>query len=383
MTIPFLELKPAYDELREEFDAAYRRVMDSGSYLLGRELEAFEAEFAAYCGVKHCVGVGNGLDALHLILRAMHIGPGDEVIVPSHTFIATWLAVSYAGATPVPVEPDPQTYNLDPNRIEASITPRTRAIMPVHLYGQPADMDPINELARQRDLKVIEDAAQAHGALYRGRQCGSLSDAAGFSFYPGKNLGAFTDAGAVTTNDTELADRVRTLRNYGSKRKYYHDFKGFNSRLDELQAAFLRVKLRHLDEWNARRKKIAEFYLSQLSTLNSQLVLPYIPPWAEPVWHLFVVRHPQRNALQQKLTEAGIGTLIHYPVPPHLSGAYADLQPPSSAIWNLPVAEELAETVLSLPIGPHLDFASCAQISAKIHEATAVKRERIVGPSQR
>ena len=390
MTIPFLELKPAYDELREEFDAAYRRVMDSGSYLLGRELEAFEAEFAAYCGVKHCVGVGNGLDALHLILRAMHIGPGDEVIVPSHTFIATWLAVSYAGATPVPVEPDPQTYNLDPNRIEASITPRTRAIMPVHLYGQPADMDPIMALAARHGLKVLEDAAQAQGARYKGRRTGGLGDAAGTSFYPGKNLGAFADAGAVTTNDSELADRVRTLRNYGSKKKYYNDFKGINSRLDELQAAFLRVKLRKLDDWNERRRKIAQFYLVSLRPLTSDLcppssalALPFVPSWAEPVWHLFVIRHPQRNALQQKLTEAGIGTLIHYPVPPHLSGAYADLQPPSSAIWNLPVAEELAETVLSLPIGPHLDFASCAQISAKIHEATAVKRERIVGPSQR
>jgi dTDP-4-amino-4,6-dideoxygalactose transaminase len=373
MTIPFLELKPSYDELKEEFDAAYRRVMDSGRYLLGRELEAFEAEFAEYCGVKHCVGVGNGLDALHLILRAMHIGPGDEVIVPSHTFIATWLAVSYAGATPVPVEPDPQTYNLDPNRIEAAITPRTRAIMPVHLYGQPADMDPINEIAHQHGLRVIEDAAQAHGALYRGRHCGSLGDAAGFSFYPGKNLGAFTDAGAVTTTDGELAQEVRKLRNYGSTVKYQHELKGFNSRLDELHAAFLRVKLRLLDEWNARRKKIAGFYLSQLSTPNSQVILPFVPEWAEPVWHLFVVRHPQRDRLQQKLAEAGIGTLIHYPVPPHLSGAYADLQPPSSDNWNLPITEELAETVLSLPIGPHLDLASCAQISTIIREATAVK----------
>ena len=272
-------------------------------------------------------------------------------------------------AAPVPVEPNPNTYNLDANHIEAAITPRTRAIMPVHLYGQPADMDPIRALAARYGLKVLEDNAQAQGARYKGRRTGGLGDAAGTSFYPGKNLGAFADAGAVTTNDFELADRVRTLRNYGSRKKYYSDFKGVNSRLDEFQAAFLQVKLRHLDEWNARRKKIAEFYISKLSTPNSQLVLPCIPAWAEPVWHLFVVRHPQRDWLQQKLAEAGIGTLIHYPVPPHLSGAYADLRPPSSDIWNLPVAQELAETVLSLPMGPHLEFASCAHVAAKVREA--------------
>jgi dTDP-4-amino-4,6-dideoxygalactose transaminase len=335
-------------------------------------LEAFEHEFAACCQAKYCIEVGNGLDALHLILRAMDIGPCDEVIVPSNTFIATWLAVSYTGATPVPVEPDAPTHNIDPARIEAAISARTKAVMPVHLYGQPADMDPIMEIAARHGLKVIEDNAQAQGAKYKGRRTRSLGHAAGNSFYPGKNLGAFADAGAVTTNDPELADRVHTLRNYGSKKKYYNDVKGFNSRLDELQAGFLRVKLRHLDAWNARRKKIAELYLSQLSTLNSQLVLPYSPEWAEPVWHLFVIRHPQRDALQQKLAEAGIGTLIHYPVPPHRSGAYAGLGPPPHGHWNLPLAEAIAATVLSLPIGPHISNDTAKQLTDVIKEALSV-----------
>jgi dTDP-4-amino-4,6-dideoxygalactose transaminase len=353
MNIPFLDLKPGYLELKEDFDAAYQRVMDSGRYLLGQELESFEQEFAAYCETRYCVGVGNGLDALHLILRAMHIGQGDEVIVPSNTFIATWLAVTLAGATPVPVEPDERTYNLDPARIHAAITPRTKAIMPVHLYGQPADMDPIVAIARQHGLKVIEDAAQAHGARYKGRRTGSLGDAAGFSFYPGKNLGAFSDAGAVVTGDAELAEKVRMLRNYGSKVKYQHEAVGMNSRLDELQAAFLRVKLRHLDEWNNRRRVVADTYLHALCSLPG-LTLPYVPEWADPVWHLFVVRHTQRDELQRRLTEAGVGTLIHYPVPPHLSGAYAASD---FASGTLPLAESVARTVLSLPMGPHLTLA--------------------------
>jgi dTDP-4-amino-4,6-dideoxygalactose transaminase len=351
MKVPFLELKPTYVELRAELDAAYHRVMDSGWYLLGRELEAFEAEFAAYCEASHCIAVGNGLDALHLVLRAYEIGAGDEVIVPTNTFIATWLAVSYAGATPVPVEPDSRTFNIDAARIEAAITPRTKAIMPVHLYGQPADMDPIMEIAARHGLKVIEDNAQAQGARYKGRRTGSLGHAAGNSFYPGKNLGAFSDAGAVTTNDAELADRIFTLRNYGSKKKYYNDCKGFNSRVDEIQSAFLRVKLGKLDEWNDRRRAIARQYLEGLRG-KTELTLPSVPDWAEPVWHLFVLRYPHRLTLQQKLAEAGIGTLIHYPVPPHLSGAYADGQ------WkpgDFPIAESLAESVLSLPIGPHLE----------------------------
>jgi dTDP-4-amino-4,6-dideoxygalactose transaminase len=354
MKVPFLELKPAYDELRAEFDAAYHRVMDSGRYLLGDELAQFEAEFASYCCADHCIGVANGLDALHLILRAYRIGPGDEVIVPSNTYIATWLAVSYAGATPVPVEPDPQTFNLASERIARAITAKTRAIMPVHLYGQPADMDPILTVARQHKLKVIEDNAQAHGARYKGRRTGSLGDAAATSFYPAKNLGAFGDAGAITTSDAQLVDRLRALRNYGSRQKYDHACLGFNSRLDELQAAFLRAKLRKLDEWNARRRAVAARYLREFSGTPA-LQLPFVPEWAEPVWHLFAVRDArrpsQRNALQASLAEAGIGTLIHYPIPPHLSGAYARA---GGKPGDFPIAEEIANTELSLPLGPHL-----------------------------
>jgi dTDP-4-amino-4,6-dideoxygalactose transaminase len=279
--------------------------------------------------------------------------------------------VSYAGAMLVPVEPDIRTSNIDPARIEAAITPRTRAILPVHLYGQAADMDPIMEIARTHGLKVIEDAAQAQGAGYKGRKSGGLGDAAGHSFYPTKNLGAFGDGGAVTTNDPELADRVRMLRNYGSRKRYYNEVQGVNSRLDELQAAFLRVKLRHLDNWNARRTKIANIYLSQLSTLNSQLVLPYTPSWAEPVWHLFVIRHLQRDRLQQKLTELGIGTLIHYPIPPHRSGAYADLRHQASKNWDFPLAKELAQSVLSLPIGPHVVEAQANAVASAVREECA------------
>ena len=263
-TVPFLDLRAAHAEVRDALDAAYRRVVGSGAYVLGAEVEAFEREFAAYCGVGHCVGVGNGLDALHLVLRAYGVGPGDEVVVPSNTFVATWLAATHAGATPVPVEPDPATYNLDPARLEAAITPRTRAIVAVHLYGQPADMDPVREVARRHGLPVVEDAAQAHGARYRGRRAGALGDAAAFSFYPGKNLGGLGDGGAVTTDDAALADRVRVLRNYGSREKYHNEVVGVNSRLDPLQAAFLRAKLPHLDAWNARRAAVAARYLDGL-----------------------------------------------------------------------------------------------------------------------
>lgn len=362
MPVPFLELLPAYTELKDELDATWQRFASSGWYMLGRELEAFEHEYAAYCGTKHCIGVGNGLDALHLVLRACDIGPGDEVIVPSNTYIATWLAVSYAGATPVPVEPDERTCNVDPERIAAAITPRTKAILPVHLYGQPADMDPIMEIASEHGLKVIEDAAQAQGARYKGRRAGSLGHASGHSFYPGKNLGAMGDAGAVTTDDDQIADRVRVLRNYGSRVKYQNEVQGFNSRLDELQAALLRVKLRKLDEWNQRRGEIAARYLNALACV-ADLALPHVPGWAEPVWHLFVIRHPRRNELQAHLAAAAIGTLIHYPVPPHMSGAYRDL---GIAAGSHPLAERLAATVLSLPCGPHLSAADVDEVARVI-----------------
>jgi dTDP-4-amino-4,6-dideoxygalactose transaminase len=350
MKVPFLDLKASYAELRGELDAACRRVMESGWFILGEEVHAFEEEFAAYCGARHCVGVGNGLDALHLILRALKIGEGDEVIVPANTYIATWLAVTYAGATPVPVEPDGRTFNLDPSRLEEAITPRTRAVMPVHLYGQCADMDAVNEVASRYGLKVIEDAAQAQGARYKGRRAGALGDAAGFSFYPGKNLGALGDAGAVVTNDTALAERVRVLRNYGSRVKYYNEERGFNSRLDELQAALLRVKLPKLDEWNERRRCVAERYLQALEGAPD-LALPHVPAWAEPVWHLFVVRHPRRGLLQKHLDDCGVGTLIHYPLPSHMQTAYGDL---GYAPGAFPLSEQMASEVLSLPMGPHL-----------------------------
>jgi dTDP-4-amino-4,6-dideoxygalactose transaminase len=363
MKVPFLDIKASYLELKEEFDAAYHRVMDSGWVLLGQETEALEREFAAYCEAKHCMAVGNGLDALQLVLRAWDIGPGDEVIVPAHTFIATWLAVSNVGATPVPVEPDERTYNIDVSRIEAAITPSTKAIIPVHLYGQPADMDPIMELAAKHGLKVLEDNAQAQGARYKERRTGSLGHAAATSFYPGKNLGAFGDAGAVTTSDDELADKVRMLRNYGSKVKYQHELLGVNSRIDELQAAFLRVKLAHLDEWNARRKKVAAQYLSDLSSLKAQLTLPHVPGWADPVWHLFVVRHPERDRLQQHLTERGIQTIIHYPIPAYRSGAYEAL---GIKEGRLPICENLSREVLSLPIGPHAVADAISMVTSQV-----------------
>ena len=345
--IEFLSLKRVNAPHEAAMREAIGRVVDSGWYILGQETEAFEAEFAHYCGAAHCIGVANGLDALHLILRAYGIGPDDEVIVPSNTFIATWLAVSQAGATPVPVEPDARTYNLDPALIEAAITPRTRAIMPVHLYGQPADMDPINEIARKHGLRVIEDAAQAHGARYKGRRTGALGDAAGFSFYPGKNLGALGDGGAITTNDATLAATLRKLRNYGSSVKYQHDIAGVNSRLDEVQAAVLRVKLPHLDGENAARSVLAAAYIEALKGVP--VVTPVVLADVEPVWHLFVVRTERREALQTHLSDQKIGHLVHYPRACHLQSAYAGTTWPA-----LPIAEYLQSRVLSLPMAPYM-----------------------------
>jgi dTDP-4-amino-4,6-dideoxygalactose transaminase len=364
--VPFLELKSAYLEIKDEFDAAYHRVMDSGWYLLGAELESLEKEYAAYCKSPQCVVVGSGLDALHFALRACEVGNGHEVLVPSNTFVATWLAVSYAGAAPVPVEPDPATFNLDANRLEDAINSCTKAIIPVHLYGQPANMDPIMEIAERYGLYVIEDAAQAQGAQYHGRRVGGLGHIAAHSFYPSKNFGAFGDGGALTTNDARLADRVRLLRNYGSREKYHHEVKGFNSRLDELQAAFLRVKLKYLDEWNRRRAQIAKSYLEGLSAVDD-LMLPSVPSWADPVWHLFVIRHPQREALQRHLTEHGIQSLVHYPIPPHRSGAYEKSQC-KKRFADLLVADQLASEVLSLPMGPHLTLEQVERVCEVIGE---------------
>ena len=348
MKVEFLSLKAAYEELRPEIDTAVSRVLASGRYLLGPELESFEREFARYVGAPHCVCVGSGLDALIFSLRSMGVGTGDEVLVPALTFVATWLAVTHVGATPVPVEPDPRTCNLDPQRLEDAITSRTRAVIPVHLYGQPADLDAIAEIAARRGLRVLEDAAQAHGARYRGRRVGGIGDAA-WSFYPGKNLGAFGDAGAVTTRDGDFADEIRRLRNYGSREKYHHEVAGWNSRVDELQAAILRVRLAALDAWNARRAAIASLYLEALA--ETSLVLPHVPDWADPVWHLFVVRSPQRDALREHLAAAGVETGVHYPIPPHLQPAYRAL---GIAPGKLPISEAIHREVLSLPIGPHL-----------------------------
>lgn len=350
MTVPFLDLRAASGELRTPLSEAMNRVLESGWYVLGEELEAFERAWADYVGVAHCVGVASGLDALHLALRALGVQPGDEVIVPSNTYIATWLGVTQAGATPVPVEPDPGTYNIDPYRIEAAVTPRTRAILPVHLYGQSADMAPIRHIAEAHGLLVLEDAAQAHGASYRDQRTGALGDAAAWSFYPGKNLGALGDGGAVTTDDDRVADQLRVLRNYGSRQKYMNEAQGWNSRLDELQAAVLGVKLRVLDEWNDRRRAIATRYLAGLQ--DTGVVLPTVPHWADPVWHLFVVRSPWRDQLQRHLGDAGVGTLIHYPIPPHRQMAYASLGLEEGA---LPVSEAMHREVLSLPMGPHID----------------------------
>ncbi len=364
--IPFLDLGAAYRELKADIDAVIQRVLDSGWYILGPEVDAFEAEWAAYCGANHAVGVANGLDALILALRALKIGAGDEVIVPSNTYIATWLAVTAVGATPVPVEPNPATHNIDPTRIAAAITRATKVILPVHLYGQPVDLDPILAIAREHGLRVIEDAAQAHGALYKGKRVGAHADVVCWSFYPGKNLGALGDGGAVTTDDAQIAEDIRVLRNYGSRVKYINDVQGVNSRLDPIQAAVLRAKLCHLDAWTQRRRMIAGLYESGLQ--GSGLILPDVPEWANPAWHLYVVRTAQRDTLQKRLTEAGVGTLIHYPIPPHMQAAYADLALTPDA---LPLARQLAGEVLSLPMGPQLALADVERVIAAVKLAAS------------
>lgn len=364
MKVKFLDLRAAYESIQSEIEAAVLQSLRSGWYIGGPEVEAFEAAYAAYCEVEHCVAVANGLEALQLALVALDIGEGDEVIVPSNTFIATWLAVSHCGATCVPVEPDPTTYNIDPARIEAAVTSRTKAIIPVHLYGQPADLDPIARLAERFGLHVVEDAAQAQGAKYEGRRIGGHSTLCTWSFYPGKNLGALGDAGAITTNDGAHAARLRRLRNYGSPVRYQHDEKGFNSRLDPAQAAALRVKLSHLDGWNRRRAEIVAAYESAFEDLD--LIRPRVLSSVEPVWHLYCIRHGRRDALRDLLEAAGVETLIHYPVPPHLQGAYASL---GMGPGSFPIAEDIAGTILSLPVDPLMSDAAVSHVVGTVRDS--------------
>ncbi|MFE5510867.1 MULTISPECIES: DegT/DnrJ/EryC1/StrS family aminotransferase [unclassified Streptomyces] len=353
----------ALDGVQAEIDAALLRVSRSGRYLLGPELEAFEEEYARYCENAHCVGVGSGLDALELTLRALGVGEGDEVVVPGHTYVATWLAVSATGARPVPVEPEAGSYLIDPDRLAAAITPRTRAVMPVHTYGHPVDLDAVEAVTAPRGIPVVEDAAQAHGARYKGRRIGSRY-AAAFSFYPGKNLGALGDGGAVVTSDPELAGRIRLLRNYGSRVKYEHEARGTNSRLDEVQAAALRAKLPYLDAWNARRDAVAARYAEGLSGLPG-VAVPAVRSWAEPVWHQYVLRTARREELRRSLAEAGVESLVHYPIAVHRSGAYAD-----AAYPPLPRSERLAAEVLSLPMGPQLTARDAETVVEAVRHAT-------------
>ncbi len=345
MNVPFVSFLPVQRELDTALHEAFNRVYENSWYIKGREDIAFEESFAKFCGVSYCVGNGNGLDALMLSLKALGIGSGDEVIIPSNTFIATALAVTYVGATPVLAEPDIRTFNIDPARIEEKITPKTKAIMPVHLFGQPCDMKPILAVAEKHRLFVVEDCAQAHGAKYRGQRVGSFGHAAGFSFYPTKNLGALGDGGATVTNDRELAERVASLGNYGSKEKYYFLYQGNNSRLDELQAALLAAKLPHMDRMNEHRRTIANRYAQGIT--HPDLVLPYVPDGVDPVWHIFGIRTHRRNELDAFLQSRGIGTGRHYPTPIHLQPCYQDLHIPQGA---LPIAEEISETELSLPM---------------------------------
>jgi len=353
LNVPFLDLKAGYSELKGEINEAIKNVLDSGWYILGPEVESFENDFAKYCGADHCVSLANGLDALHLALLCLGVKPGDEVIVPSNTYIATWLAVSQCGAIPVPVEPDIETFNMLPSNIEAAISGRTKVILPVHLYGHPADMDSILSIAKKYDLKVLEDAAQSHGSEYKGKRLGSHGDMVAWSFYPGKNLGAYGDGGAITTNDPGIAEYMRVIRNYGSEVKYFNKFKGFNSRLDPIQASILRIKLKYLDAWNERRVEIATKYQTQLS--QDSIILPKLQENCKSSWHLFVIQTANRDQFQDHLKDQRIETLIHYPVPPHLQEAYVD----EGFLKNdFPLASQIADQCLSIPIGPHLDDQS-------------------------
>ncbi|MBA87546.1 MAG: erythromycin biosynthesis sensory transduction protein eryC1 [Euryarchaeota archaeon] len=364
MNIQFLDVKSTYTELQQEIDQAVLNVLKTGKFILGDEVEFFEKEWAKYCNADFSIGVGNGLDALHLSLKALGVGSGDEVIVPSNTYIATWLAVSHCGAKPIPVEPDEKTYNMNPLLIEKLITKKTKVILPVHLYGQPADMDPILKIAKKHNLYVVEDAAQCHGASYKQKKIGTHGDVVCWSFFPGKNLGAFGDAGAITTNNQEISNKLKVLRNYGSEKKYYNSYIGFNSRMDPIQAAVLRIKLKVLDEWTFRRKKIASYYLKQLRDFG--LKLPCVPSWADHVWHLFVIRLNNRDKFQKILLSKGINTIIHYPVPPHKQKAFFEK---GYDQLNLPIVEKMSKEIISLPIGPHLNEDELNFIVTSIKES--------------
>ena len=363
MRVPFLDLAATHADLRHELDAAITRVIDRGQFILGDEVAAFEVEFARFVGTKHCIGVGNGLDALELTIRALGVGEGGEVIVPANTFIATWLAVDRAGGTVIPVEPIEATYNVDPERVREAISPRTRGIVAVHLYGQPADMTTLHDIADEHGIWLLEDAAQAHGARWAGRRAGSLGDAAAWSFYPAKNLGALGDAGAVTTDSDVVADFVRKLRNYGSAAKYHHDRLGVNSRLDEIQAAVLRVKLPKLEIWNERRAAVARAYVEGLG--DTDVRLPVVAPEASPSWHLFVIRNHERDELRRRLAAAGVGTQVHYPVPPHLQAAYGER---GLAQGAFPITEAIHREVVSLPMGPELTPDQVAHVIEAVRQ---------------
>ncbi len=367
MRVPFLDLNEQFTSIRSEVDAAVKCVLDSKRFVLGEDVDAFEREFATFCGVSECIGVDNGLSALELPLRAAGIGPGDEVITAANTFIATAISISITGAKPVLVDVNPQTYLIEADAIEAAITPRTRAIIPVHLYGQTVDMDPIMRLAERYGLFVLEDACQAHGARYNGARAGSIGHAAAFSFYPGKNLGAIGDGGAATTNDPELAEKIRLLRNYGAKVKYHHESVGFNRRLDSIQAAVLSAKLSHLDSWNAARRRIAAAYAERLSGLP--IALPQVGAGNEPVWHLYVIRAADRDTLQRQLASAGIDSLMHYPIPIHLQNAYPEFRG-----QRFPVSEGIAQQCLSLPMFAEMSEAQIDMVAEALRQAlTGVK----------